>query len=84
MSENKRSMDIAVEILTTFHDNPGLLKKFITVDESGVYGYGIEAKAQSLQWKRPEEPRPKKALQVRSNVNVLLTVFFDCNGVMHQ
>ena len=30
---------------------------------------------QSL-WKRSEEPRPKKAHQVRSNVKVLLTVFF--------
>ena len=32
----------------------------------------------------PEEPRPKKARQVRSNVRVLLTVFFDCNGVVHH
>ena len=32
----------------------------------------------------PEEPRPKKARQVRSNIKVLLTVFFDCKGVMHH
>ena len=44
----------------------------------------IEIKAQSSQWKRPEEPRPKKACQVRSNVKVLLTVFFNCNGVVYQ
>ena len=31
-----------------------------------------------------EASRPKKARQVRSNVKVLLTVLFDCNGVMHQ
>ena len=30
------------------------------------------------------ESRPKKARQVRSNVKVLFTVFFDCNGVMHH
>ena len=29
-------------------------------------------------------PRPKKACQVRSNVKVLLTVFFDCNGVVYH
>ena len=28
--------------------------------------------------------RPKKARQVRANVMVLLTVFFDCNGVVHH
>ncbi|UYV77835.1 hypothetical protein LAZ67_15002534 [Cordylochernes scorpioides] len=32
----------------------------------------------------PHEPRPKKARQVRSNVKVLLTVFFDCRGVVHH
>ena len=36
------------------------------------------------KWKRPEEPRPEKARQVRSNVKVLLTVFFDCNNLMHH
>ena len=46
-------------------------------------GYGIETKTQSSQWKCPEEPRPKKARQVRSNVKVLFIVFFDCDGVVH-
>ena len=76
----KRRMDITQEKLTTFNDDPDLLKKIITGEESWVYGYDIATKAQSSQWKRPEEPRPKKARQVRSNVKVLLTVFFDCNA----
>ena len=69
-------------MLTTFNDNPDLLKKVITGDESWVYGYDIETKAQSFQWKHPKEPRPIKARQVRSNVKFVLTVFFDCNAVM--
>ena len=48
------------------------------------YGYDVETKAQSSQWKHTESPRPKKARQVRSNVKVLLTVFFDYHGVVHQ
>ncbi|UYV78693.1 hypothetical protein LAZ67_16002432 [Cordylochernes scorpioides] len=40
--------------------------------------------AQSSKWKLPHGPRPKKARQVRSNVKVLLTVFFDCRGVVHH
>ena len=67
-------MAIAQEILMTFNDNPDLLQKVITGDESCVYGYNIETKAQPSQWKRPEEPKPKKALHVRSNVKVLFTV----------
>ena len=49
-----------------------------------MYGYGIETKVQSSQWKRTEEPRPKNVCQVRSNVKVLLTVFLDCNRLVHH
>ena len=77
-------MDIVQEILTTFNDDPELFIKIITGDKSWVYGYDIETKAHSSQRKRPEETRPKKPFQVRSNVKVLLTIFFDCNGVQHH
>lgn len=44
----------------------------------------IETKAQSSQWKEPEKPRPKKALQVQSNVTALLTVLLDYyNDMVH-
>ena len=39
-------MDIAQEMLTTFNDNPDLLKKVVAGDEQWVYGYDIETKAQ--------------------------------------
>ena len=44
--QKQRRMDIAQELLTTFNNNPDLLKKIITDDESWVYGYDIETKAQ--------------------------------------
>ena len=82
--QEQRGMEIAQEILTTFNEDPDLLKNLITGDESWMCGYDIETKDQSSQWKRPEGLTPKKAHQVRSNVKVLLTVFFDCNGVGHH
>ena len=66
------------------NDDSDLLKKVVIGDESQVYRYDTESKAQSSQWKRPEEPRPKKPRQVLLNVKVLLTVFFDCNDMVHQ
>ena len=45
------------EMLTTFKDDPDLIKKFITGDESWIYGYDIETKSQSSKRKRPEEPK---------------------------
>jgi hypothetical protein len=51
-----------------------LTKTVITGDESWVYGYDPENKAELSQWKSPSSPRPKKARQVTSNVKVMLTV----------
>ncbi|UYV68865.1 hypothetical protein LAZ67_6001340 [Cordylochernes scorpioides] len=82
--QKQHRMNIANEMLDSVRDDPNLLQRVITGDEAWVYGYDVETKAQSYQWKLPHEPRPKKARQVRSNVKVLLTVFFDCRGVMHH
>ena len=51
------------EMLTTFNDDLDLLRKVITGDELCVYGYDIETKAQSSQWKRSEEPRPLSSVK---------------------
>ncbi|UYV75280.1 hypothetical protein LAZ67_12003281 [Cordylochernes scorpioides] len=82
--QKQHRMNIANEMLDSVRDDPNLLQRIITGDEAWVYGYDVENKAQSSQWKLPHEPRPKKARQVRSNGKVLLTVFFDCRGVVHH
>ncbi|UYV62235.1 hypothetical protein LAZ67_1008329 [Cordylochernes scorpioides] len=82
--QKQHRMNIANEMLDSVRDDPNLLQRVVTGYEAWVYGYDVETKAQSSQWKLPHEPRPKKARQVRSNVKVLLTVFFDCRGVVHH
>ncbi|UYV61163.1 hypothetical protein LAZ67_1003663 [Cordylochernes scorpioides] len=82
--QKQHRMNIANEMLDSVRNDPNLLQRVITGDEAWVYGYDVETKAQSSQWKLPHEPRPKKARQVRANVKVLLTVFFDCRGVVHH
>ncbi|UYV73654.1 hypothetical protein LAZ67_11000230 [Cordylochernes scorpioides] len=82
--QKQHCMNIANEMLDSVRDDLNLLQRVITGDEAWVYGYDVETKAQSSQWKLPHEPRPKKARQVRSNVKVLLTVLFDCRGVVHH
>ncbi|UYV61439.1 SETMAR, partial [Cordylochernes scorpioides] len=82
--QKQHRMNIANEMLDSVRDDPNLLQRVITGDEAWVHGYDVETKAQSSQWKLPHEPRPKKARQVRSNVKVLLTVFFDCRDVVHH
>ena len=58
------------------------LKTIVTWDETWVYGYDVEIKAQSSQWVGQASPRPKKAQMSRSNMKVMV-VFFDWHGVIH-
>lgn len=76
--------EIALDCLNEVAADPGFIQRIITGDESWVYGYDIETKAQSSEWRTQSEGRPKKALQVRSKVKVLLTVFYDYNGIVHK
>ena len=82
--QKTRRMTIAQEMLNDVNNDPDLLKRVITGDELQVYDYDVETKAQSSQWKHTESPRAKKARPVQSIVKVLLTVFFDYHGVVHQ
>ena len=71
------------DLLQCVEEDPDFLTKIITGDETWVYGYDPETKVQSSVWKTPSSPRPKKARQSRSKVKVMLTVFFDSEGVVH-
>ena len=58
------------------------LGSVITGDETWVYGYDPETRVQSSQWKSPSYPRAKKARQSRSNIKVMMTVFFYLDGIV--
>ncbi|KYN41646.1 hypothetical protein ALC56_03947 [Trachymyrmex septentrionalis] len=53
--QKQRRMNIAQDMLNDVNDDPDLLKRVITGDETWVYGYDVETKAQSSQWKSPGE-----------------------------
>ncbi|UYV77488.1 hypothetical protein LAZ67_15001241 [Cordylochernes scorpioides] len=67
--QKQHRMNIANEMLDSVRDDPNLLQRVITGDEAWVYGYDVETKAQSSQWKLPHEPRPKKAPSPGRTVN---------------
>ncbi|XP_013788617.2 uncharacterized protein LOC106472507 [Limulus polyphemus] len=77
-------VEVSQDMLDSTNSDPHFMNTIITGDESWVYGYDPETKSQSSQWKHSTSPRPKKARQVRSNVKVMLTVFFDSRGVVHH
>ncbi|XP_033213836.1 uncharacterized protein LOC117170898 [Belonocnema kinseyi] len=67
---------VCQELLHRSDEDENFLSRITTGEESWVYGYDIEAKVQSSQWVGQTSPRSKKARQVRSNVKVMLAVFY--------
>ena len=74
---------VASDLIQTTDNEPDYFKKVITRDELWVYGYNLETKAQSSQWRSPDSLCPK-VRQGRSKIMTTLTVFFDWKGVIHH
>jgi histone-lysine N-methyltransferase SETMAR len=77
-------LEVARDMLACANGDPEFLKTVNTCDVTWVYGYDLETKVQSSQWKHSSSPRPKIAQRVRSKVKVLLTVLFDYRGIVHH
>jgi transposase len=74
---------IASDLFERATEDAGFMSNIVTCDETWVYGYDPETKQQSSEWRGPTSPRPKKARQQRSNVKVMLIVFFDIRGIVY-
>ena len=63
LSEDQKQQRVTVcqDIIERLEDDPDLLGRVITGDESWIFEYDPETKRQSRQWKSPASPRPKKA-----------------------
>jgi hypothetical protein len=79
--QKQKRVDVSQELLDQANDDDNFLKNIIRGDETWVYGYDVETEVQSSQWASKTSPRPKKACKVCSHVKVMLTVFFDSEGV---
>lgn len=75
---------VAEDMLERVNSDPTFIKRIITGDETWVYEFDMQTSQQASEWRLPTEPKPKKPRQSRSKVKVMLTVFFDCRGVVHS
>ena len=73
---------ICTQLLKRFtHDGERFLRSIITGDKSWVHHYDPESKMQSLQYRHKNSPAPFKV--VASAWQVLLTIFWDMEGIVH-
>ncbi len=67
----------------TLEADPGILSRIIATDESWIFTYDPRTKHADMEWTRPGEPRPSKALRSRSQRRTMLILFFDSHGPIH-
>ena len=60
-------VEVCQDILEHLQTEPDLLQRVIIGDESWIFKYDLETKCQSLQWKCPLLPGPKKARGPKSS-----------------
>ena len=82
--QKQHRFQVAQELINRSENGADLLNRVITGDESWVYGYDPETKAQLSQWKSLGSPRPKKTGQSQSNVKMMMVVFFNSTGIVHH
>jgi hypothetical protein len=63
VEQKTNHVTVSQELFDCSNADENFLKNVISVDETWVYGYDIETKAQSSQWVGKLLQRPKKACQ---------------------
>ena len=70
----------SVELINS---GPAVLDALVTCDESWIYCCNQETKRQSSQWKNACSPRPKKARQSKSTLQLLMIPFLTARACLH-
>ncbi|XP_049273386.1 protein GVQW3-like [Rhipicephalus sanguineus] len=84
VEQKQLRVEVSQDMLDFTSSDPNFMNTIITGDESWVHEYDPETKSQSSHWKHSSSPRPKKTREVRSNIKVMLSAFFDSRGVVHH
>jgi hypothetical protein len=76
-------MGSSLKLLQRYEEyGEAFLSRTVTVDESWVFHYTPESKAESITWKHPHSPVKKKFKTVQSPGKVMATVFWDVHTVL--
>ena len=82
--EHKRNrLDISNELVQRYDEQgQAFLHCIVTGDETWLHQFEPETKRQSMQWRHPWSPPPRKFRAVASTSKQMATVFWDKNGIL--
>jgi len=79
----KTRYNISKQNLDIFQaDTDKFLVRFVTMDECWIHHFDPETKQQSMTWKRPSSPTPRKFKMSSSAGKVMASVFWDAEGII--
>ena len=81
-SKAHQAIHVAGELDTFEVDPVRFLERFLTQDECWIHQIEPETKRQSMQWKHPSSPPPKKAKVVSSAGKMMASLFWDAKGIV--
>ena len=81
--QKEHHVQVYQDILKRLETEPNLLRRVVPGDESWIFEYDSLIKRQSLDWKNASSSRSKKVKLFKSNIKVMLIVFFDVHGIAY-
>ena len=83
MQDGQQSVESSQELLEVYNANPeDFHTRLVTGDETWLHHWDPDTKKESMQWKRPGSPPPKKFRTQPSASKVMATVFWDSKGII--
>jgi len=83
MPERGSKTSTSEQILDFFRwDTNDFLSRLVTMDETWLYRYDPETNQQSMEWRHSGSPRPKKFRVQNSAGKVLVSIFWDQDGIL--
>ena len=83
MTKKRSQLDISIYLLSRYEVDPcDFIDRVLTQDETWAHHFDPESKMQSMQWKHPGSPPPKKFKRVSSIGKVMASVFWESQRVI--
>ena len=81
--ERQQRVESSQELLKVYNANPeDFHTRLVTGDETWLHHWDPDTEKESMQWKRPSSPPPKKFRTQPSASKVMATVFWDSKGII--
>ncbi len=71
-----------IKLVSSQQDPDAFLHRIVTGDETWISTYETDTKQNSQEWLSPQDKRLKKALRIDGLKKVMMTLFFDCKGII--